>query len=373
MILSGLFTACAGAGPDPIPLSTASPPPTSTTTTAAPAQLPPPTTAPATTATPPETTYLIWASGGLPADFLTDLVLAFDPVSVVRGDNVDLVTPKGLVPLDALAIDLDAHRPFLAGTALTDMQPGDLVVGESAANRRGWRVGDTLDLSSGISTVAVVAPDEDIHHAEILLVDGPEVTTARFALVSSPLDQAGFEAEARSIASEKPFRILREGDVPWFRHADGVLPQTVLKDALGEFAYEPTTGSSFVQDPEFREQRIGEATVPLLGKTVCHVEVLPQLEGGMEQVIEEGHQEAIDPTDYAGCWSPRFIAGGPGSPVSRHAWGAAVDLNASANPIGTDGSQDPDLVRIMEEWGFTWGGRWLVPDPMHFEYYPLDP
>jgi hypothetical protein len=22
----------------------------------------------------------------------------------------------------------------------------------------------------------------------------------------------------------------------------------------------------------------------------------------------------------------------------------------------------------MERWGFTWGGRWLVPDPAHFEY-----
>jgi hypothetical protein len=22
----------------------------------------------------------------------------------------------------------------------------------------------------------------------------------------------------------------------------------------------------------------------------------------------------------------------------------------------------------MERWGFTWGGRWLVPDPAHFEW-----
>jgi hypothetical protein len=26
------------------------------------------------------------------------------------------------------------------------------------------------------------------------------------------------------------------------------------------------------------------------------------------------------------------------------------------------------LIAIMLEWGFTWGGDWLVPDPMHFEY-----
>ena len=27
----------------------------------------------------------------------------------------------------------------------------------------------------------------------------------------------------------------------------------------------------------------------------------------------------------------------------------------------------PRLVSAFERWGFTWGGRWLVPDGMHFE------
>ena len=26
------------------------------------------------------------------------------------------------------------------------------------------------------------------------------------------------------------------------------------------------------------------------------------------------------------------------------------------------------VVAVMERWGFTWGGRWLVPDPSYFEY-----
>ena len=25
-------------------------------------------------------------------------------------------------------------------------------------------------------------------------------------------------------------------------------------------------------------------------------------------------------------------------------------------------------MKILEDWGFTWGGRWLVPDGMHFEF-----
>jgi hypothetical protein len=37
---------------------------------------------------------------------------------------------------------------------------------------------------------------------------------------------------------------------------------------------------------------------------------------------------------------------------------------------------DPRVVEIFERWGFEWGGRWLVPDPMHFEFVrfvPRDP
>ena len=58
----------------------------------------------------------------------------------------------------------------------------------------------------------------------------------------------------------------------------------------------------------------------------------------------------------------------PGGDVSRHAWGAALDINYGRNPTGVSSGQDPRLVEIMERWGFTWGGTWLVPDAMHFEF-----
>ncbi|MEX1004472.1 MAG: M15 family metallopeptidase [Acidimicrobiia bacterium] len=59
---------------------------------------------------------------------------------------------------------------------------------------------------------------------------------------------------------------------------------------------------------------------------------------------------------------------GTSAGLSRHSWGAAVDINAPTNPYGSDGTQDPRLVAIMQSWGFTWGGDWLVPDPMYFEF-----
>ena len=56
--------------------------------------------------------------------------------------------------------------------------------------------------------------------------------------------------------------------------------------------------------------------------------------------------------------------------TSLHAWGLAVDLNASRNPQGSPPHQDLRLVHVMERHGFSWGGRWpTVPDGMHFEFH----
>jgi hypothetical protein len=69
---------------------------------------------------------------------------------------------------------------------------------------------------------------------------------------------------------------------------------------------------------------------------------------------------------FHGCFNPRFIAGT--HTLSRHAWGAAVDINYSSNPTGSANTQDGRLIEVMMRWGFTWGGNWLVPDPAHFEW-----
>ena len=71
---------------------------------------------------------------------------------------------------------------------------------------------------------------------------------------------------------------------------------------------------------------------------------------------------------FDGCFSARFVLSSPSASISHHAWGAAVDVNADTNRFATSPSQDPRLVDVMRRWGFTWGGDWIVPDGMHFEY-----
>ena len=69
---------------------------------------------------------------------------------------------------------------------------------------------------------------------------------------------------------------------------------------------------------------------------------------------------------FEGCYNARTITGS--TQLSRHAWGAAVDLNFSSNPTGVGSMQDARLVDIFERWGFGSGDFWLVPDSGHFEY-----
>lgn len=54
--------------------------------------------------------------------------------------------------------------------------------------------------------------------------------------------------------------------------------------------------------------------------------------------------------------------------LSMHAFGGAIDLNASTNELGTIGDMDPTIVDIFTSHGWEWGGFWKRPDPMHFQF-----
>ena len=61
----------------------------------------------------------------------------------------------------------------------------------------------------------------------------------------------------------------------------------------------------------------------------------------------------------------RSIRGG--REKSNHAFGLALDINALANPVGTEGDMPAEVVAQWEVEGGAWGGDWSPPDPMHFE------
>lgn len=320
-------------------------------------------------------TYLIWSTGGLTPELAEGLAGRFTDLSVVRGDTVELdVSGDWVVPLDALAIDPEAHGSFDPGGSLVGLAPGTVALGETSAMFRGVTVGDMLSIAGVSYQVAAIAPDEVIGAAEVVFTTDDRaspVVTDRYALVRTDLERTAFENAVRSMyEGPAPLRIRSRDETPWLRHGDAVLPQIFIKTALGEFEYTNREGSEFAQDPDFVETRIVQAEVPILGEVTCHETVAGMLNEAMTDLVDSGLSHLVDPAGFAGCWNPRYIRATTGTPagISRHAWGAAVDLNVTSNPVGSAGTQDPRLVSIMLDRGFTWGGNWLVPDPMHFEY-----
>lgn len=53
--------------------------------------------------------------------------------------------------------------------------------------------------------------------------------------------------------------------------------------------------------------------------------------------------------------------------LSTHCWGIALDLNAGSNGLGEKGDMAPEIIDAFVRHGWTWGGEWSRPDPMHFQ------
>ncbi len=338
---------------------------------------------------PEERVLLAWTSGGLPDGFADRVagLAEVGAVTLVKGDLVHLVAswgaggavvdspPEGmLIPLEVASIDPKTYAEFLPADArplVVGLGEGEAILGSTSARLRRLGAGGTMELVGGASLTVVGVVDDALVGAAELVVATPTgdelgITTPRYVLLTHRGDRSATEGAIEELVSGTPVRVRGPGETPFFRHGDAVLPQAHIKDRFGEFAYRSEDGTSFSQEPAWTERFIVTTQVPLLGQVSCHRAFLPALEGAMAELVERSLEHLVDPEGFAGCWNPRLI--GPGAGVSRHAWGVAVDLNFRANPTGLQSSQDPRLVEVMERWGFTWGGFWLVPDPAHFEY-----
>jgi hypothetical protein len=70
---------------------------------------------------------------------------------------------------------------------------------------------------------------------------------------------------------------------------------------------------------------------------------------------------------YDGGYAWR-VQRGSTSKLSMHSFGAALDFDAKTNGLGRKGDMHRDVIRTFREHGWTWGGEWKRPDPMHFQF-----
>ena len=107
------------------------------------------------------------------------------------------------------------------------------------------------------------------------------------------------------------------------------------------------------------------------GRIRCHRLVAERILAALEELQDERLSGLIHTFD--GCFVPRHVGWDARRPLSRHAWGMALDLNAAEFPYGSVKQQDKRLVAIFARQGFLCGrkggGLWQrTVDPMHFEY-----
>jgi D-alanyl-D-alanine carboxypeptidase len=337
--------------------------------------------------------WLAWITGSLPTGFANDAAAtpALGTTVVVAGDTrwmrvshdaaghvVDRPEPPYAIPIDAFAVDPGAYAPFVPDAyraEVTDaLRAGTAVLGESSADLRRIDVGGSLTFGARTIGVGAVVPDAVAGWSEMLVsrATGRQlgIVDDRYLLSEppGPMTEDRFAAILTHLLPDTNIRTLPPGGSTFMRIASGVNPPIVMKGIFGEFAAYPRSDDpAFLNvDPAWYDAHIVTQRVPLLGSVTCNRKLFPQLIGALHDVETAGLGDEIHV--YSGCYAARTVARSPTAPPSQHAYGAAIDINAPENPYGATPTMDPRIVKIFERWGFLWGGRFLTPDGMHFEY-----
>lgn len=362
--------------------------------------LPEPATAPSTPSFKPPAvrklapdTLLAWVPGGLPDGLgagVAKLPRVDHVVSVLSGTAwltrstdpngtiVDRPPARLAIPLEVAGADPDHYAPFLSPADrrfLPALAAGGALLGTTSAELRGLGPGSTLVFGPRRVRVAGVVSDAAIGAHEVLVsrrvARSLRVQRDRYLLID-PAPGAPRKRLTRWIRSLLPpgdlLRVRGPGETPFFRQGDAVLAPVKLKMLFGEFAAREVAGGFLDIDRGWVRTHIAVSRVPILGRVQCNRALIPQLREALAEVEREGLAKFIDRKDYAGCYSGRFLNRNPEAGISHHAWGIALDINVSTNQFGQSPHQDRRVIAIFRKWGFTWGGRWLLPDGMHFEF-----
>jgi D-alanyl-D-alanine carboxypeptidase len=283
--------------------------------------------------------------------------------------------PKGLaIPFETAIVDRD-YAAFVAPAErdpILALRRGEVLLAETAAELRRARPGTLIRFRDRTVRVAGIVSDVTTNGYEAI-GRSPMPGWARvdtFVLAAGP-PEVRREIERRVKRQLRPGQRLRfrvADEQPFQRYGDAVHPQMILKKNFGEFAARPLPTGRLEIEASWLKQNVRAARVPILGEVVCHKALLPQLTQAMRTVADRGLAHLIDRSSYGGCFGPRFIGLDPDGRISHHAWGIAFDINVAENAFGAEPNLDRDLVDAIEQWGFTWGGRWIIPDGMHFEW-----
>lgn len=298
-----------------------------------------------------------------------------------QGAAVQLTRPGYRIPMGVTALPVEGAYASMGPEVARVLARGELVLSEVSAALRGAQAGDTVDLLDPADrpvtfTIGALAPAAAIGGAEFVmrLEDAGRLGVTRTSRVLI----FGFDSRAAIDAAlagaglvRDRVRIGRSWDAP---SPDAGLGLVATKVLGGEFEFRPQDDGGATIPSEWVEARISpRITYRGVGiRAACNVAMVDAIQGALLDVAAAGLAGAIDLANtntYGGCFNPRLnrITGNLGF-LSRHAWGIALDMNTLQNAQGRVPRLDCGVVRIFRKWGFAWGGNFLVPDGMHFEY-----
>jgi hypothetical protein len=143
---------------------------------------------------------------------------------------------------------------------------------------------------------------------------------------------------------------------------------------LGEFAYTVSSTDAVSVDDAWRAAYIPpRQPYPTGINASCNNAIKADLAAALQAVVDAGLAGSIDVANantFGGCFGPRFsrIIGTQLGTLSRHTWAQALDTNTVANCQGCVPQMDCRVVRIFRAHNFAWGGNFINPDGMHFEW-----
>lgn len=287
------------------------------------------------------------------------------------------------IPMQSVALATELVRRIAGNEIAAVLERGEIAIGETSASIRDASVGDVITVLDRRNrktplVVGAIVPDAFTGDGDLLIsatiADQLGVRTVRRVTF------VGFDSEnqvrrslaRRGIQLGAMYRLFRSWGP---QNPDSALGLAKVKKMFGEFAYQRVNGKGVLVDPQWKSKniahRITYSDVQLNHN--CHVKVIGAIQDALTEIKEKGLEREIDlgnSNRYGGCYVGRFsrLATDNFGAVSRHAWGIAFDINTSTNAQGRVPQMNCEVVRIFRKHGFSWGGNYLLPDGMHFEY-----
>jgi hypothetical protein len=272
-------------------------------------------------------------------------------------------------------------------------------MGRTSADLRGAQAGDTIELMAswgGIATFTIgyIAPDSQVGGTELVMstqmATSVGMNSNSRVLMYGQFDRAALDAAlaARGIVSSTSLRVSHSWDPAG---PDDTMGLAATKVLLGEFdldyAHLSDSGWTAV-GAEWRATYLPATreTYSTGLRAMCNAAVRDDVEAALAEVLAT-HPELVNNSSnpdsqsigldiananqYGGCATGQARlsrVGISGGIVSRHSWGQALDVSTAINCQGCVPVMSCDIVRIFRKHGFAWGGNFLTPDGMHFEW-----